>query len=60
MEVDSPDWQRSDQRIFEAHADGGRCAECAPRGGCMVLLAAVRRRVDSGTAGTRSGLVRLC
>ncbi|WP_159079492.1 hypothetical protein [Plantactinospora sp. BC1] len=52
--------QPADEQIFQAHAGGGRCAECAPRGGCMVLLAAVRRRVDSGAAGTWSGLVRLC
>ncbi|MFY1688048.1 hypothetical protein [Plantactinospora sp. WMMB782] len=51
---------QADGQIFEAHAGGGRCAECAPRGGCVVLLAAVRRRVDSGPAGMRSGLVRLC
>ncbi|MFY1673370.1 hypothetical protein ACN27G_25965 [Plantactinospora sp. WMMB334] len=53
------DQQVADQRIFEAHADGGRCAECAPRGGCIVLLAAVRRRVEREETGVRPGLERL-
>ncbi|GIG87132.1 hypothetical protein [Plantactinospora endophytica] len=44
--VTIPELLATDQRIFEAHTNGGRCDECAPRGGCMALLGAVRRRTD--------------
>ncbi|WP_422770218.1 hypothetical protein ACN28C_26360 [Plantactinospora sp. WMMC1484] len=52
-------WQ-ADRRIEEQHQDGGRCIECGPRGGCVVLLAAVHRRIDQASTGTiRTGLGRL-
>ncbi|GIG87214.1 hypothetical protein [Plantactinospora endophytica] len=41
-------WQL-DLLIERRHLDGGRCAECGPRGGCVALLAAVRRRVERET-----------
>lgn len=36
--------RRVDQRTVEAHDQGRRCPDCGPAGGCLVLLAAVRRR----------------
>ncbi|MGI5148019.1 hypothetical protein ACQEVC_16855 [Plantactinospora sp. CA-294935] len=50
-----------DIQIERQHRGGGRCIECAPRGGCMRLLGAVRRRVDrmESTGGIRHGLGRL-
>ncbi|MFY1669404.1 hypothetical protein ACN27G_05520 [Plantactinospora sp. WMMB334] len=58
--VDLMDRWQADRRIEEQHQDGGRCTECAPRGGCLRLLAAVRRRVDRADTGTiRVGLGRL-
>ncbi|MGX7669888.1 hypothetical protein [Plantactinospora sp. DSM 117369] len=52
---------RADLQIERQHRGGGRCTECAPRGGCMRLLGAVRRRVDraESTGGIRHGLGRL-
>lgn len=40
----TPAERRTDQRTVQAHTDGGRCPECGPVGGCLTLLAAVRRR----------------
>ncbi|WP_159104409.1 hypothetical protein [Plantactinospora sp. BB1] len=36
--------QQSDEQIVAQHLAGHRCAECAPRGGCMRMLRIVRRR----------------
>ncbi|MFY1689081.1 hypothetical protein [Plantactinospora sp. WMMB782] len=51
-------WQ-SDRRTEAQHRGGGRCTECAPRGGCVRLLAAVRRRVDRASTDSPTGLGRL-
>ncbi|MDG4788088.1 hypothetical protein O7626_19440 [Micromonospora sp. WMMD1102] len=37
----------TDDQVVTMHTDGRRCLDCGPRGGCIVLLAAVHRR---GTA----------
>ncbi|MFD0973848.1 hypothetical protein [Plantactinospora endophytica] len=49
----------ADLQLEQQHRDGGRCPECAPRGGCLALLAVVRRRADTQTTGIRHGLGRL-
>ncbi|WP_159079177.1 hypothetical protein [Plantactinospora sp. BC1] len=51
--------RRDDRQIERQHRGGGRCTECAPRGGCLALLGAVRRRVDLDGTGVRTGLGRL-
>ncbi|MEO3926158.1 hypothetical protein ABGB07_20145 [Micromonosporaceae bacterium B7E4] len=52
---------RADLQIERQHWGGGRCTECAPRGGCMRMLAVIRRRQDraESTGGIRTGLGRL-
>lgn len=35
--------QQTDQRLMRQHANGGRCEECGPAGGCVALLRAVHR-----------------
>ncbi|WP_422773809.1 hypothetical protein ACN28C_13485 [Plantactinospora sp. WMMC1484] len=52
--------RRVDQLIERQHRAGRRCPECAPRGGCLRLLAAVHRRLDrAATARIPTGLRRL-
>ncbi|MEO3924251.1 hypothetical protein ABGB07_10375 [Micromonosporaceae bacterium B7E4] len=36
--------QQTDEQIMAEHLAGHRCAECAPRGGCMRMLRVIRRR----------------
>ncbi|GAA3730480.1 hypothetical protein GCM10022225_10340 [Plantactinospora mayteni] len=36
--------QQTDEQIVAQHLAGQRCAECAPRGGCMRMLRVIRRR----------------
>ncbi|MGX7672187.1 hypothetical protein [Plantactinospora sp. DSM 117369] len=36
--------QQIDEQIAAQHLAGERCEECAPRGGCMRMLAVWRRR----------------
>ncbi|MEN3608626.1 hypothetical protein AAH979_03685 [Plantactinospora sp. ZYX-F-223] len=38
------DQQQTDEQIVAQHLAGHRCAECAPRGGCMRMLRVIRRR----------------
>jgi hypothetical protein len=40
----TPAERRADQRIVAAHTGGNRCDQCGTAGGCLTLLAAVRRR----------------
>ncbi|MEQ4304607.1 hypothetical protein ABNF97_25055 [Plantactinospora sp. B6F1] len=50
---------RADVEVERQHRGGGRCRDCAPRGGCLALLGAVRRRVDAEETGLRPTLGRL-
>ncbi|MGI5150389.1 hypothetical protein ACQEVC_29230 [Plantactinospora sp. CA-294935] len=36
--------QQTDEQVVAQHLAGHRCAECAPRGGCMRMLRVIRRR----------------
>ncbi|MFD0972755.1 hypothetical protein [Plantactinospora endophytica] len=49
----------ADLQLVRQHRNGGRCTECAPRGGCLALLAAVRRRTDVAPGRIRHGVGRL-
>ncbi|MEN3610707.1 hypothetical protein AAH979_14265 [Plantactinospora sp. ZYX-F-223] len=36
--------EQTDEQVVAEHLAGHRCAECAPRGGCMRMLRVIRRR----------------
>ncbi|MFY1670842.1 hypothetical protein ACN27G_12870 [Plantactinospora sp. WMMB334] len=49
-----------DSLIERQHRAGHHCPDCAPRGGCLQLLAAVHRRLDRlTTTAIPTGLRRL-
>ncbi|MBE1486419.1 hypothetical protein [Plantactinospora soyae] len=41
---------RADRWIERLHQGGGRCTECGRRGGCLALLAVVRRKMARSRA----------